>query len=144
MLSDQGRKLMSYVTNWENEIRTIAGPFRPHDTKESWLGRAYKEVCRLNPELTRRLTFRHFTSLFYGRVADPKYSVAASVLSAADQARIEEARINVGKVAQLYRVHAERLAAIDPDFHSEQINALLCAARILGERDSAGNSGGVK
>lgn len=141
MLSDQGRKLMSYVTDWKTEIGTIAGPFLPNDTKESWLSRAYKEVRRLNPELTKRLTFRHFTSLFYGRVPDPKYSVAAGVLSAADQARIDEARRDVEKVAQLYRVHAERLTAIDPDFHSEQINALLSAARILGERDSTGIAG---
>lgn len=128
---------MNHVIDWKSEIGTIAGPFLPTDTKESWLSRAYREVRKHNPEGSSRLTFRHFTSLFYGHVKDPKYSVATSVLSAADRARLDEARRNVEKVTTLYRVHAEKLSAIDQNLHREQVDALLHAARILGERDSA-------
>lgn len=128
MLLDQGRKLMSHVIDWKSEIGTVAGPFLPTDTKQSWLSRAANRCS---------ISVRHITSLYYGHVKDPKYSVATRVLSAADRARLDEARRNVEKVTTLYRVHAEKLSAIDQNLHREQVDALLCAARILGERDSA-------
>lgn len=124
--------MSSLDINWKNEIGTIAGPFLPTDTKESWLARASRKCS---------VSIRHLRSLYYGHVNDPKFSVAKSILSAADQARLDGAKRDVEKVATLYRSHAERLARIDPDFHSEQINALVCAARMLGERDSPGNKG---
>ena len=119
---------MGQAINWKDEIGAVAGPFLPTDTKQSWLARAARKCS---------VSIRHVQSLYYGHVTDPKFSVASTILSAADQARIEEARRDVEKVAGLYRQHAARLETIDADFHREQINALVSAARILGERDSA-------
>ncbi len=130
MLMDQGRKLMSMVIDWKDEIGAIAGPFLPTDTKQSWLARAARKCA---------VSARHIASLYYGHVDDPKFSVAQSILSAADQARIEKARRDVEAAAEFYRIHAQRLEAIDADFHREQIDGLLSAARQFGTRDSAGN-----
>jgi hypothetical protein len=134
---DQDRKMSSLDINWDREIGAIAGAFLPTDTKESWLGRAYKEVRKINP----KVSFRHFTDLFYGRVRDPKFSVAASVLSAADLARIEEARRDAARLVDIYQSTAQALENIDPDFHRGNIDALVNAARILGALDRTGTKG---
>lgn len=131
MLSDQGRKLMNQVINWESEIGTVAGPFRPGDTKDSWLGRAHSAVRKFNA----KVSFRQIRSIYYGHVTDPKHSVASSILSAADQARLEEARRDAAKLADIYQTTAQTLVNIDPDFHRSNIDALVNAARILGTLD---------
>lgn len=140
MLTDQDRKMSSLDINWDEKIGAIAGPFLPTDTKESWLGRAYNEVRKRNP----RISFRHFTDLFYGRVRDPKYSVASSVLNAADQSRAEEAKRNAAKLANIYYSTARALESIDKDSHRSDIDALVNAARILRALDSSGTEGGLK
>lgn len=123
--------VMNRTVNWQSEITAIAGPKLSGDTWESWLSRAARRSSS---------TFWHVKALFYGELKDPKYSVAFKILSAADRARIEEAQRNVEMASSLYRVHAARLESIDPDFHREQIDVLLGAARIISGRDSAGNS----
>jgi hypothetical protein len=137
MLSDRDKKMSDHVVNWREQIGVIAGEFLPTDTKESWLDRAYKQVVKINP----KLSFRHFSDLFYGRVPDPKYSIASSVLTAADQARIEEARRDAARLANIYQNTAHALGNIDPDIHRDHIDALVNAARILGSLDSAGIKG---
>lgn len=123
--------VMNRTVDWRSEIADIAGPFGGNDTREGWLARAARKSGA---------TYWHIKALFYGELKDPKYSVAYRVLSAADKARIEEARRNVEKATSVYRVHAARLESIDPDFHREQIDILLGASRIFGSRDSTGNS----
>ena len=132
MLSDQVKKMMSQVIDWKTEIGVVAGPFLPSDTKQSWLARASRKCS---------VSLRHIQSLYYGHANDPKFSVASNILSAADQARIEEARRDVEKVAGFYRNYAQRLEAIDADFHSEQINAMLSEARAFSKQNSPGNQG---
>jgi hypothetical protein len=134
MLMDQDRKMTTQVIDWKNEIGTIAGQFRPGDTKDSWLGRAHKAIREIN----KKITLRHVRSIYYGHVSDPKYSVASSILSAADQARIEEARRDAAKLADIYQSTAQALGNVDPDFHRSNIDALVNAARILGSLDSPG------
>jgi hypothetical protein len=80
-------------------------------------------------------------ALFYGELEDPKYSVAFKILSAADRARILEAQRDAKVVANFFNSHAQALANVDPDFHRDQINAFVEAARIIGGRDSPGNTG---
>lgn len=139
MSSDQDKKLMSMVRDWESVIKSIAGEYRSTDTKDSWLGRAFDRVKNIYDDnvADRDLTFRHFKDLFYGRVRDPKYSVAHSVLSAADQARLETARRDARQLADTYRSAANALANIDQDFHRGDIDALVNAARVLGAVDRA-------
>lgn len=135
MASNTDRKMSDLAVNWKDEIGAIAGPFLPTDTKESWLGRAHAIVHKLNP----KVSFRLLRDLFHGYASDPKYSVGASILSAAEEARLQEARCDALKVAGIYRRSAEALATIDPDFHRPEIDALLTAARVLSGGDRAGD-----
>lgn len=135
MLMDQGRKLMDQVVNWKNEIGTIAGPFLPTDTKTSWLSRAASKCA---------VSARQITSLYYGHITDPKYSVASSVLSAADKARVEQARKDALRLAEIYQNYAGALSEIDQNIHRDKIDVLVGAARILSTIDSARAEGEVK
>lgn len=128
MLSDQSRKLMSQVINWQSEIGTIAGPFLPTDTKQSWLARASRKCS---------VSLRHIQSLYYGHVNDPKYSVASKIISAADQARIQEAKRDAEVVAKFFNKRAQALASVDPDIHRSEIDVFIEAARIVSSRNSA-------
>lgn len=129
MLMDRNKKMSSHVIDWKNEIGAVAGPFLPNDTKQSWLSRASRRCS---------VSLRHLQSIYYGHVTDPKHSVASSILSAADQARLEEARRDAAKLADIYQTTAQTLVNIDPDFHRGQIDALVSAARILGALDRTG------
>lgn len=133
MLMDQDRKMTSQVIDWRTEIGAVAGPFLPNDTKLSWLARASRRCS---------VSLRHIQSLYYGHVSDPKFSVASSILSAADQARIEEARRDAARLANIYQSTAQALGNVDADFHRGNIDALVNAARILGALDSTGTKGG--
>lgn len=128
MVMKKDKNLMGYVIDWKNEIGSIAGPFLPTDTKQSWLARASRRAD---------VSLRHITSLYYGHAKDPKYSVASKVLSAADHARIEEARRDAAKLANIYASAAGGLHEIDEDFHREAIDALVHASRVLGSVDRA-------
>lgn len=128
MLSNQDRKMTSQVINWKSEIGTVAGPFLPNDTKLSWLARASRKCS---------VSIRHIQSLYYGHVTDPKFSIATNILTAADQARIEEAKRDAAKLVSTYNSCAQALSNIDENFHRAQIDALVSAARILGALDSA-------
>lgn len=127
--------VMNPTVDWASKIQAIAGPLRDTDTKESWLARA----ARLSGS-----KFWHIKALYRGELTDPKYSVAYKILSAADKARIEEARRDAAKLSQIYTSTAQALGNVDPDFHRSSIDALVNAARILGTLDSPGTDGGMK
>lgn len=133
MVSDQDRKVTSQVIDWKTEIGDIAGPFLPSDTKESWLARAHSVLRKFNS----KISFRHVRSIYYGHVKDPKFSVASTILTAADQARLQEARRNVEMVTKFVRQHAQGLQSINSDLYREQIDELVREAGRLGARDSA-------
>jgi hypothetical protein len=135
VLRDQVRKMTSQAVNWANEITDLAGPFLPTDTKESWLSRAHRRVQRVND----KVSFKMVERLFYGRVADPKFSVASSVLSAAEQARIEAARREAAQLAQRFETIAGGLNAKDSDFYSAHVSALIDAADKLRDLDRTGD-----
>lgn len=128
MVIKKDRNLMSVVIDWKNEIGSIAGPFLPNDTKQSWLARASRRA---------NVSLRHITSLYYGHAKDPKYSVASNVLSAAEQARLEDARRDAARLADIYASAAGGLREIDENFHRETIDALVHASRVFGSLDRA-------
>lgn len=131
MVEKSDRNGVVYRTlNWAEEISTVAGPLKPGDTRESWLARAARKAG---------LSYRQCKSLFYGQTKDPRHSVASKLLSAADRARLEEARRNVANAETICREHIARLESIDANFHREQIDALRTSLRLIGERDRAGN-----
>lgn len=117
---------MSTVVNWANEIAAIAGPY--DGNRKSWLARAARKAG---------VTCRQAKALYYGESINPRHDVASSVLSAADKARIEEARKDAAQIAGIYSRCAEALSNDDPDFHRDKIDALVEAARIVSGRDSA-------
>jgi hypothetical protein len=116
---------MSAAINWQGEIGTIAGPFGGN--RKSWLARAAR---------TAQVPFRQIKALYYGESSDPKHSVGEKILTAAQQARISEARKDAAVVAEIYRRHAEALAGGSQNTDRTEVAALLTAARIL----SGGNS----
>jgi hypothetical protein len=116
---------MSAAINWQGEIGAIAGPFGGN--RKSWLARAARAA---------QVPFRQIKALYYGESDDPKLSVGIKIMSAAEQARINEARKDAAVLAGIYRQHAEALAATGPNLNRAEIDALVTAARIL----SGGNS----
>lgn len=127
--------VMNRTLSWQDEITAIAGPRNSNDTRESWLARAARKSG---------ISFWHVKALFYGQLTDPKYSIASKIISAADRARIQEARRDADQLANIYQAAAVSLARVDEDFHRTSIDALVEAARILGAQDSPGNKGVVK
>lgn len=111
---------MITAIDWKNQIEDIAGPY--DGNRKSWLSRAARRAS---------VSYRQIAGLYYDQVKDPKFSVASSVLSAAEQARIEATRKEASVLASRFAVTAEGLNAKDPDFFSAEINSLECAAHLL-------------
>lgn len=123
---------MNAAVNWKDEIGLIAGSYLPSDTRESWLARAARSA---------KVPFGSIVALYYGKIKDPRYSLAHRVLSAAEQARIDEARRNAQNLANTYQSAAHALANTDENFYRHHIDALVSAARILGSMDRPGTEG---
>ena len=119
--SDGNRKM--HVLSWHTEIEVIAGPRLAGDTRESWLARAARKAG---------ITFRQCRALYYGETLDPKHSVGSRVQEAAQAARKE-----AQDLAAQFESIAGSLNAKDADFHSEDVVALVHAARALRGLDSA-------
>ena len=117
---------MSAAVNWSEMIGVIAGPKLPGDTGESWLARAARRAG---------ITYRQAKALKYGETTDPKHSVASRVLTAADKAKIEQAKHHVNELESIL----QSLRNVDEDFHRPQIDALLREARALGVVDRTGD-----
>lgn len=123
MSENRDGNVVAYRTvGWRGEIAAIAGPIQPNDTRESWLARAARKAA---------VPHRHIKALFYGEMADPKYSVAYKVLSAAQKARIEAAKLDASALSGKFETIAEGMLNADKDFYSADAAALLDAARIL-------------
>lgn len=119
---------MSTAVNWQTEIATIAGPF--NGSKKGWLARA---------ALKANATYRQIKGLYYGEYKNPSHALARSILTAAEQARIQEARRDALATANLLNRHAETLAHTDPDFHRQSIDAFREVARVLSSGNSTGD-----
>ena len=78
------------------------------------------------------ISFRTARSLWNEEISDPEHLAAKAVRQ---QAQIEEARRDAKVVANFFTSHAQALANIDPDFHREQIDAFVAAARAISGRD---------
>jgi hypothetical protein len=107
--------------DWQCEIGIIAGPY--DGNRKGWLSRAARKSGA---------TYRQIKALWYGETVNPKVSVAIEVLKAAQDAR-EEAR----RLATQFESLAGAMNATDPDFYSEDVLALIHAARSIRGLDSA-------
>lgn len=103
-------------------INTVAGPRGWSETRESWLARAARLVG---------VTPRSMRSAFYGGICDPEHKVVRRIISAAEV----KAKAEANELASRFQTIAAGLNATDPDFHREDIAALIGAARMLGGLD---------
>ena len=122
MLEISDRNCVAYPTvGWRGEIAAIAGPLVDGDTRDSWLHRAARRAL---------VSHRHIKALFYGEMADPKYSVAYKVLIAAQKARVDAAKIDAKALSKKFETIARGMQNAGQD-HGEDVAALLHAARLL-------------
>lgn len=122
--SSDGKRKMGRVVSWSHHIEAIAGPLLASDTRESWLARAARQAG---------ISFRQCKALYYGEAIDPKLSVAMGVLEAAQSAR-REAR----ELALRFERLAGSMNAADADFYSDDVLALIDAARRIRGEDRSG------
>jgi hypothetical protein len=103
-------------------VAAVAGPVLPSDNRESWLRRAAHRAGT---------TYRTARALWYGEIVDPYHRSVTRFREAAGR---HEAR----NLAVQFESLAHSLRLRDEDFHSQDIAALLNAARALGGLDRAG------
>ncbi len=96
---------------------------------------AYGELPRWLTKVSKAagISFRTARSLWLNEIKNPDHLAARAVRQ---QAQIEEARRDAAVVANFFNSRAQALANVDPDFHREQIDAFLTAARIVGGGNS--------
>ena len=116
-------KNMSAAVNWQDRIADIAGPYRPNDTRESWLARAATSAG---------ITFRQCKALFYGEAKRPKQQIAEKIIGASERARHE-----ASDLASRFETLAGAMNASDEDFYRAEVVALVHAARALRGLDRA-------
>lgn len=135
----------SGVPNVRNEIAIVAGPKNWGDTRESWLAKVPRAVKKLLETEDETITFRTVKALWYGEINDPQHWAARDIRRAAEamQARKElaDARRTTRSLADQYETIAGGMLATDPDFHGEDISALIHAARILRGLDRPRDNG---
>ena len=102
----------------------LAGRPPAHGELSRWLTRIAKSAG---------ISFRTARSLWNEEITDPDHLAAKAVRQ---QAEIEEARRDAKVVANFFNSRAQALANVDEDFHRNEIDAFLAAARILSGRDS--------
>ena len=97
---------------------------------------AYGELPRWLSKISKSagISFRTARSLWNEEIDDPEHLAAKAVRQ---QAQIAEAKRDAEVVANFFSRHAQALANIDQDFHREQIDAFVAAARALSNRDRA-------
>jgi hypothetical protein len=96
-------------------VAAVAGPRQWGDTRESWLARAARRAG---------VSFRQTKSLFYGEITDPEHRAARRMKLAAG-------RHEADALARQFEGLAMALDVRDADFHRQDIDALLVAARAL-------------
>lgn len=102
---------------------TLAGNPPAHGELPRWLSKIASSAG---------ISFRTARSLWNEEITDPDHLAAKAVRQ---QAQIEEAKRDAAVVANFFSRHAQALSNIDPDFHREQIDAFVAAARAISNRD---------
>lgn len=115
---------MEHAIDWRGEISTIAGPFEGN--RKGWLARAARRAG---------VKYRQVRALYYGESANPRYDTAQSIIEAAREARINEARRDAAKLADIYSRYADALAAPGSDLDRAQVDEFIAAARVMGGRN---------
>lgn len=114
----------SKMSTREAMIALVGSP-PAHGELPRWLAKVSKSAG---------ISFRTARSLWNEEIKDPNHLAAKAVRQ---QAQIEEARRDAAVVANFFNSHAQALSNIDPDFHRDQIDAFVAAARAISGRDRA-------
>ena len=77
------------------------------------------------------ISFRTARSLWNEEIKDPNHLAARAVRQ---HAEMQEAKRDAAVVADFFNRSAQALANIDPDFHRDQIDAFVAAARAVSGR----------
>jgi hypothetical protein len=103
-------------------VAAVAGPREWGDTRQSWIARAARRA---------NVSYRQARAIFYGEINDPEHKAVRRMREAAGR---HEAR----QLASLFEAAAFGAQQRDADFHSEDVSALLHAARALRGLDRSG------
>jgi hypothetical protein len=104
-------------------IATVAGPREWGATRDSWLASAARK--------TKTISTRMMRSLWSGEINEQLHPNHWAIREIRLQASIAQARKDALNVADQYETIARQLVNTNPDFHSEDVSALVHAARIL-------------
>lgn len=105
-------------------IVAVAGERSWNETRESWLAR----TARL-----AGVSFRQVKAIFYGEITDENHRTARLLRDAAARKAKREATC----LANQFETIAGAMNAADQDFYSQDVAALLHAARSLRDLDRA-------
>lgn len=106
--------MLEKVSKVRELVAAVAGPKTINDTRESWLRRAARLAGA---------SYRQAKALFYCEISEPHPTITKFKEAAGEH----EARI----LADQFERMAVSLDHRDPDFHCQDIAALLNAARAL-------------
>jgi hypothetical protein len=123
-------KVQESSTEMQEQCAFVAGPRSWSDTRESWLARGARAAG---------VSFRQFKAAFYGEI-DARHEIARKIAAAAYRKKIiqeakNDAENTIGRLVAL----RSALAAVDPDFHGEEIARVDEALRSLGSEVCAGS-----
>lgn len=114
-----GAKVVSELAlELRRSITAVAGERAWNETRERWLERAARKIG---------ISYRQAKALFYCECSDPRASVVEKVRSAA----VKKAQSEAGELASRFEAIAGAMNAADQDFYSEDVAALIGAARAL-------------
>jgi hypothetical protein len=106
-------------------VAAVGGPMFPGENRKCWLARV-AQVAGLSPRVV--------SAAYYGETSS---RIAAAKLKAA------AGRYEADNLARQFEHLAHSLDVRDADFHSQDIAALVHAARALRGLGGSGNSGGA-
>lgn len=107
------------VSGMREWVAAVAGPIGWGENRKSWLAKAARLAG---------VTNRQAKALFYGEITDPEHKAARRMKEAAGR---HEAR----NLAAQFESLAHSLNVRDADFHSQDVAALISAARSLRNLD---------
>lgn len=103
-------------------VAAVAGPRLVSDNRKSWLNRAAKRAG---------ISYRAVKGVFYAEITDQSH-YAIRLLRHEAQRRAET-------LAGRFETIAQGMESTDPNFYSEDVAALVHAARLLRGLDNPGN-----
>jgi hypothetical protein len=137
------KKAAAMSATVRDAIGVLAGPRGFGDTRESWLARAASKSFAHSKKLGGpSVSFRMMRSLWNGEISEATQPDHWAVHTVKQQATELQGKLEAGRLAATYERVAEGMRARNADYHRDDIDALVRAARILRGEDRPGIDGG--